>query len=217
MASISVPDRSRSASGFDRFRLGLGRDERQVQVTRQDGVTLGEDDGALDAVLQLADVSRPAIRDQGCSSAAGDSVSGVFFMSRQKRSMKKRASSGMSPGRSRSGGTVIGKTDRRKKRSSRNRRAATAARSPLVRRRDQPHVDLYRRRSADALEAPFLESAEDLGLQRERQVANLVEEERAAMRHLELARLARDGAGEGALFVAEELGFEQRLRESPRS
>ena len=37
------------------------------------------------------------------------------------------------------------------------------------------------------------------------------------MRQLELARLARGGAGERALLVAEQLGLEQVLRESPRS
>ena len=46
--------------------------------------------------------------------------------SRQSRSMKCRARIGMSSGRSRSGGTVIGNTDSRKYRSSRNCRAATA-------------------------------------------------------------------------------------------
>ena len=45
----------------------------------------------------------------------------------------------------------------------------------------------------------------------ERQVADLVEEERAAMRQLEAARLARGGAGERALLVAEQLRLEQRL------
>ena len=80
-----------------------------------------------------------------------------------------------------------------------------------VGRGDDAHVDLQRRRAADALEALLLERAQDLGLQRQRQVADLVEEQRAAMRQLELARLARDRAGERALLVAEELGLEQRL------
>jgi hypothetical protein len=40
-------------------------------------------------------------------------------------------------------------------------------------------------------------------------VADLVEEDGAAVDHLELADLARLGAGEGALFVAEQVGLEQ--------
>ena len=68
------------------------------------------------------------------------------------------------------------------------------------------------RRAADALEALLFERAQDLRLQRERQVANLVEEQRAAVRDLELAQLARGGAGERPLLVAEQLGLEQVLR-----
>jgi len=62
------------------------------------------------------------------------------------------------------------------------------------------------------LEPLQLERAQDLGLQPWRQVTNLVEEQRAAVRHLELAQLALRGAGEGALLVAEQLRLEQRLR-----
>ena len=80
-----------------------------------------------------------------------------------------------------------------------------------VRRRDDPHVDLKRRRAADPLEALLFERAQNLGLQRQRQIADLVEEQRAAMRHLELAELARRRAGERALLVAEQLGLEQGL------
>ena len=59
----------------------------------------------------------------------------------------------------------------------------------------------------------LLERAENLGLQRQRQIANLVEEERPAMRQLEPSRLARGGAGERPLLVAEQLRFEQVFRD----
>ena len=94
-------------------------------------------------------------------------------------------------GRSRSGGIVIGNTDSRKKRSSRNCRAATAALQIAVGGGDDAHVDLERTRPADAFEPLVLERAQDLGLQRQRQLADLVEEQRAAVRQLELAGLAR--------------------------
>src|SRR5262249_13554503 len=48
-------------------------------------------------------------------------------------------------------------------------------------------------------------------LQRERQIAYLVEEQRAAMGQLEFARLAVRRAGEGPLLVAEELRLKQGL------
>ena len=77
------------------------------------------------------------------------------------------------------------------------RRHAGAQR--LVRGGDDPHVDVQRLRSADALESALFERAQDLGLQAEREIADLVEKQRAAMGELELAGLARDRAGERAL------------------
>ena len=185
-------------------------------MPRQDGVALGEDHRALDAVLQLAHVSRPAIRHQGFQGRR-----------RQRQRLLLHVAAEAIDEVARQQGNIAGTIAQRRNRDREDRQPEEEilAEPPrghggtqtLVRRRHQPHVDLHRRRSADALEAPLFERAQDLGLQRERQVADLVEEERAAVRHLELARLARDGAGEGALLVAEELGFEQRLRESPRS
>ena len=80
-----------------------------------------------------------------------------------------------------------------------------------VRRRHDADVHLQRHGAADAFEALLLQRAQDLRLQRQRQVADFVEEQRAAVRELELARLPRRRAGERALLVTEELGLEQRL------
>src|SRR5206468_5742597 len=51
-----------------------------------------------------------------------------------------------------------------------------------------------------------------LGLQLERNVADLVEEESAAVGELEAADFLVDGPGEGAALVTEELGFKQAGR-----
>ena len=51
-----------------------------------------------------------------------------------------------------------------------------------VGRGDDPHVDLIVRSSADPLELPVLEHAQELGLELRRQLADLVEEERACRR-----------------------------------
>ena len=80
-----------------------------------------------------------------------------------------------------------------------------------------PHVDLERRRAADPLELALLEDAQQLRLDRERQLADLVEEQRAAVGPLEAARPLAVGAGEGAALVAEQLGLEQRLGDARRS
>ena len=57
------------------------------------------------------------------------------------------------------------------------------------------------------------EHAQELGLHGGVHLADFVEQERALVGLLELADLAFGGAGEGALFVAEELAFEQRFGE----
>ena len=71
LRAVTAPRRRRSACRTGRRRptdrrggclVGSGVDERQVQVPRLDGVAVGEDHRALDAVLQLAHVARPAIR-----------------------------------------------------------------------------------------------------------------------------------------------------------
>ena len=59
---------------------------------------------------------------------------------------------------------------------------------------------------------PFLERAEQLGLYLEAQLADLVEEQRAAVGELERAFLVGHGPGEGAPAVAEE----EALGELPR-
>src|SRR5205814_9201073 len=61
-------------------------------------------------------------------------------------------------------------------------------------------------------ELPVLQHLQELGLQRGVELADLVEEDRAAVGHLEAAGLALVGAGEGAPLVAEQLGLEQLAR-----
>jgi hypothetical protein len=51
--------------------------------------------------------------------------------------------------------------------------------------------------AAQALELLLLQDAQELGLEFERDVADLVEEDRAAVRQFEAAEALGDGAGEG--------------------
>ncbi len=51
--------------------------------------------------------------------------------------------------------------------------------------------------------------AQELGLEFQRDVADFVQKERSVVGQLEAAKFLRDGAGEGAALVAEQLGFEQ--------
>src|ERR1017187_1553539 len=82
-----------------------------------------------------------------------------------------------------------------------------------VRRRDDADVDRHGFRSAHARHATLLQDAQEVELQLRADVADFVEEERAAVRGHEFALAARRGAREGSLLVAEELGLEERLGE----
>ena len=93
---------------------------------------------------------------------------------------------------------------------------AEAARADLVledavRRGDDADVDLLGLAVADAVDDALLQRAEELHLEVQRELADLVEEERALVGDLELARARRDGARERALHVAEELALDEVL------
>ena len=78
-----------------------------------------------------------------------------------------------------------------------------------VGRGDDPDVDLDRLDAAEAHELALLDDAQQLGLRLERDVADLVEEDRALVGELEQPLLRVDGAGEGALDVTEQVRLEQ--------
>ncbi len=65
--------------------------------------------------------------------------------------------------------------------------------------------------AAEALDFAFLQHAQQLGLQAERHLGDFVEQQRAALRLLELAGVRGVRAGEGAALVAEQHGFEHVL------
>ena len=68
-------------------------------------------------------------------------------------------------------------------------------------------------RAAQALELPLLQHPEKLRLRRRAHLADFVEEEDAAGGELDLSGLGLLRAGERAAFVAEELRFEELLRQ----
>ena len=81
-----------------------------------------------------------------------------------------------------------------------------------VGRRDDPHVgDARGAVRADRLDFSGLEEAEQERLHAQAHLADLVEEQRAAVRLLELAGLVAIRAGEAAFDVSEQFRFEQRL------
>jgi hypothetical protein len=83
----------------------------------------------------------------------------------------------------------------------------------LVRRGDHAHVDLDHLGAADARDDVLLQHAQHLGLGGEAHVADLVEEQGAAVGLLELPRAVPDGTGEGAAHVPEQLALDQLRRD----
>ena len=73
------------------------------------------------------------------------------------------------------------------------------------------NVDPHRRRTAESVDLTLLHRTQQLGLQPDVHLANLVEQERAAVRSFELAQTASHGPAESALLVAEQLAFQQVL------
>ena len=173
-----------------------------------DGVAVGEDDGALDAVLQLAHVARPAVGAQPLDGLGRDG---------EQRLLHVAAESLHEIVRERHHVVLALAQRRHRDREHREAEEQVFAEGPgrdrglevLVRRGDQAHVDVHEGRPAEPLEAPLLERAQHLRLQAQRQVADLVQEQGAPVRHLELADLAARRAGECAFLVPEQLGLEQ--------
>ena len=81
----------------------------------------------------------------------------------------------------------------------------------LVRGGDDAHVHLHRVRRAHAIDFAGLDGAQQLGLGLEREVADLVEEQRALVGALEPAALLLHRAGEGPLLVTEQLALDEVL------
>jgi len=78
-----------------------------------------------------------------------------------------------------------------------------------VGRRHQAHVHADGPRAAHALEGLLLQHPQQLGLQCQRQVPDLVEEEHPLVRQLKAPGFARQGAREGAALMAEDLALRE--------
>ncbi len=82
-----------------------------------------------------------------------------------------------------------------------------------VRRAHDPHIDGLGGRRADRHDLAGLQDPQELRLRLERHVADLVEEQRPAVRRTHEARLVAIRAREGPALVPEELALEEGLRD----
>ena len=79
------------------------------------------------------------------------------------------------------------------------------------------HVHVLLGARAQAAQLALLKNAQQLGLGADGHFADLVQQQRAAGGQLEAAGAPLGRAGEGALFVAEDLAFDERSQEWRRS
>ena len=82
-----------------------------------------------------------------------------------------------------------------------------------VGRGDHADIERPRRGRAHRRDLPILQRPQELHLQVERRLADLVEEQRAAICHGEQAETIGGGAGEGAADVAEEFALDHAWRQ----
>ena len=167
-----------------------------------------EDDGALEHMGQLTNVAGPRVLPEGVESAGQKALAG---------------SVGAKPCEEMAGerGQVVetfaqcGNFQREDGEAVVEVETEGAVDDPLfkvtVRGGDDADVDARDLVIADALEFATLQEAEKLGLDGEREFADLVQEERASVRGFDAAGAGLDGSGEGAAGVAEELGLEKCL------
>ncbi len=71
------------------------------------------------------------------------------------------------------------------------------------------YIDGYFFRGAEGCEFPVLQHGEDLGLHRQGQVPDFIQEDRAAVGYLDMPCFIFKGIRKGALFVAEEFAFKK--------
>ena len=168
-----------------------------------------EHDGALDHVLELAHVARPRVVEHALERGARDGEARLAVLLRVEPDE-----------------VIDEQRDVLAARAQRRRRdgddvepivevLAEAPRLHLgeqiaVGRGDDADVGLDGV-AAERLVLALLQDAQELHLHLRRELADLVEEERAAGGLREAAVLLRDGAGERAALVAEELALEDRL------
>jgi hypothetical protein len=199
-------------TGYGRWRFGAGRAVFEREKFLRDERAARQDDRPLDDVLQLADVAPPMVAHQplhGSCRQAGRGHAQPFgdatkpLLGEERDVVTPVAQGGHSQREHAEPVEEIGTEPS----------AVHGGLEILIRCSDHPDVDVEGRGAADAPDLALLEHAQQLRLGAQREIADLVEEQRAAVRQLERAGRAADRVGEGAFLVAEKLALDERLRQ----
>src|SRR5215217_2477325 len=196
--------------GLEQRHDGLQVLRLEVQVVRAQERLVREDNGLLDAVLQLADVAGPAVLLHGDGGGRGEALGPGAELARvlveEELAQHDDVLAALAQGRQLQGDDVEPVVE------------VLAEGVPLhlvlehlVRGGDDTDVHRLAPVVADLVDDLLLERPQELHLELERHLANLAQEEGAADGRLELARLGGHRAREGALHVAEQLALQQVL------
>ncbi len=196
---------------LQRFRPGGFRDV-VGQIFRKNVVGRAEDDGVFDRVPKLPHVARPVIVAEDRLSFGRNAADNA---SRFPRALEHKVPgqswnvvTPLGEGRCPHGKNLQAVVEILPEPAGRDRGFEVA-----VRRCDQADVDRDRASAADPVDFTLLERTQQLGLDGRSQLSDLVQEQRAAAGQLELSLLTGDGSGERALFVTEELAFQESFRQ----
>src|SRR5262245_17381743 len=188
----------------------VGQGDVERQIVELDDRPLRQDHAALDHVLELAHVARPAVglerRQRFGRRPLDPLVEAAIVTANEVIDEERHVLDPLPEWRD---------DDRHDVEPLVQIVAEGAARDGLpevrVGRGDEPDVDLDRARAADALDLALLEHPQELHLEVGPQGADLVEEQGAPLCQLELSELPLVGSGERAPLVAEQLGLDERL------
>src|SRR5215813_10165840 len=206
--------RDKGALGaFERLAL-LGRTLRhgfRRHPRQREAPTRREDYGALDHILELADISGPRVATEYVERLRGNHIDAAVHAAGKLRDevvderLDVVASFPEGWDRHREYVQAIVEILTEELRSDHFGEIS-------IGRRDDAHVGLERLCPAETFEFVLLQHAEELWLHLQGHLADLVEEQRAAVGELEASDPLCGRAGEGAAFVAEQLALEQGRR-----
>src|SRR5712692_10057323 len=182
------------------------------QIGDRDFASLRDQHGTLDRVFELADIPRPAVSNQQ-----------VVNRGRQRFHVLLIALPELVEEIVAEERDVLGPLPqgRHPQRDGVDAEIEILAEAPLaqrgvevdVRGADQAEIDVHDPVAADRPVLALLQDTQQLGLEIRRHLADLVQQQRAALRHLEQDFLVHRRAGERALLVAEELRLDEILRD----
>ncbi len=212
MSSSASPSFSPGATVFGDRHVGVRDLRAQLQVAGVDDAARAQRRGALQHVLQLAHVAREVIVAQRVARGVGHLQRPVADLPAEARHDRLDQLVDVLQPLAQRRHADLDDVDAVEQVLA-ELALGDQRRQVLVGGRQDAHVDREFPGLADRPHALFLDDAQQLDLHVQRQVGDLVQEQRAALGGLDQALLVGDRAGEAALLVAEQLAFHQLGRD----